>query len=191
MDSIFVVWLLIVVYFVADFRLRKGKNAKSFEAGKSDKETSSLLGLSHGIVIVIILLSPLLNNYHIGLLDNLPMVKWIGVGMMLFGFAFRTWAMLVLGQFYTRTLRTSQDQQIVQQGPYRLIRHPGYLGSLLFWIGAGLGTANWIVAGTITVLFMFAYRSRIQAEETMLNATFGQAYQDYSRRTWRLIPFFF
>jgi protein-S-isoprenylcysteine O-methyltransferase Ste14 len=189
MNSTIVVWLMIIVYFVGDFGLRKGKNASSFEAGKRDQKTSFLLRLTYGAIFLAILLSPILNNYHIGQIDDLQIEKWVGFAMMLMGFAIRTWAMLVLGKFYTRTLRTKSDQPIVEQGPYRVIRHPGYLGSLLFWIGAGLATANWIVAGGITITLVFAYRSRIQAEETMLLATFGQAYKDYSQRTWKLIPY--
>jgi len=190
-DSIIVVWLLIIVYFAADFGLRKGEKARSFEAGKRDQKTSFLLSLTHGAMLLAILLCPILNSYHIGQIDNLPVVQWIGFGMMIVGFVIRTWAMLVLGQFYTRTLQTTEDQQIVEQGPYRLIRHPGYLGSLSFWLGAGLATGNWMVTIGITIVLGLAYRSRIQAEETMLFTTFGQAYQEYSRRTWRLIPFVF
>jgi protein-S-isoprenylcysteine O-methyltransferase Ste14 len=190
-DSLFIIWLLVIVYFVADFGLRKGDNAKSYEAGKFDDRTSYILGLIHGAALLTILLSALLNNAQIGQIVGLPFVTWGGFAMMLAGLSVRIWAMVVLGKFYTRTLRMEPDQQIVQQGPYRLIRHPGYLGSLLFWIGAGLATRNWIVAGGIALAFGLAYRSRIQAEETMLLATFGQAYKDYSRRTWRLVPFLF
>ncbi len=191
MDTIFIVWLLMIVYFVIDARLRRGANAKSYEAGEFDQKTSYQLAITHGAVILTILLSPILNNYQIGQMVGVPIVKWIGFGMMLIGLALRIWAMTVLGQFYTRTLRTTSDQQIVREGPYRLIRHPGYLASLLFWIGAGLATANWLVAAGITLAFILAYRSRIRAEETMLLATFGQAYKDYSQQTWRLIPFLF
>jgi protein-S-isoprenylcysteine O-methyltransferase Ste14 len=191
MDSNVIVWLMIVVFFVTESSLRKGENAKSYSAGATDQKTSFRLGLTYGIMITATLLAPLLNSYQIGLIVGLPALRWIGIGVLLGGFALHVWAMRVLGQFYTRTLRTSLDQQIVQQGPYHLIRHPGYLGSLSFWIGGGLATTNWIVAGAIIILLLSAYISRIQAEEAMLLATFGQAYREYSRQTWRLLPFVF
>ena len=38
--------------------------------------------------------------------------------------------------------RLDAGQQLIEHGPYRLLRHPGYSGSLLLWLGAGLTTAN-------------------------------------------------
>src|SRR5579859_2961959 len=191
MDTIFIVWLMIAVFFISESRLRKGADARSFSAGTTDQQTSLRLGLTFGIMTMATLLAPVLNHYRIGFMDGLTWLRWTGVAVLLAGFALRTWATQVLGQFYTRTLRTSTDQQIVRQGPYRVIRHPGYLGSLLFWMGGGLATGNWIVAGAIIVLLVSAYLPRIRAEEVMLRATFGEAYEDYSRQSWRLIPFVF
>jgi protein-S-isoprenylcysteine O-methyltransferase Ste14 len=111
------------------------------------------------------------------------------VALMGAGLGLRVWAALVLGAFYTRTLRTSAGQRIVAEGPYRLVRHPGYLGVLLLWLGAGLATANWIAAATIMAFMVRAYARRIQTEEAMLTATFGDEYLRFAGRTWRLIPF--
>jgi protein-S-isoprenylcysteine O-methyltransferase Ste14 len=108
---------------------------------------------------------------------------------MVGGLVLRVWAVRVLGAFYTRTLRTNAGQRIVAEGPYRLVRHPGYLGVLLLWLGAGLSTANWIAAATNMGFMVRAYRGRIQTEEAMLAATFGDDYARYAGRTWRLIPF--
>ena len=58
------------------------------------------------------------------------------------------------------------------EGPYRLISHPGYLGTLLMWIGGGMATATWIVATAIVLCMERPYRSRLHAEEGMLAATF-------------------
>ncbi len=84
---------------------------------------------------------------------------------------------------------TTAGHHIVQEGPYRLIRHPGYSGSLLVWIGAGLVTSNWIVLIVVTLVCISAYLYRIRSEEAMLVAEFGEEYENYIRRTRRLIPF--
>ncbi len=79
-------------------------------------------------------------------------------------------------------------QELVTAGPYRLIRHPGYAGSLLVWIGYALGAGSWAAAILISLVLGGAYLYRIAAEERMLRAEFGATYQMYQQRTWRLIP---
>ena len=76
--------------------------------------------------------------------------------------------MRALGQSYSRTLRTSPDQVVIQSGPYRFIRHPGYLGSLLIWTGFGLTSGSVPVIGLVAGLLGPAYRFRISAEEKLL-----------------------
>jgi protein-S-isoprenylcysteine O-methyltransferase len=103
----------------------------------------------------------------------------------------RIWATRVLGSFYTRTLRTDAEQHLIRKGPYQLVRHPGYLGNLLLWFGAGIATSNWIAATAISLPMISSYWYRIQAEETMLVQAFPQEYRDYAIHTWRLIPFIY
>jgi protein-S-isoprenylcysteine O-methyltransferase len=97
--------------------------------------------------------------------------------------------MRVLGRFYTRTLVTTDDQRVVRDGPYRIVRHPGYLGSLLVWLGAAFCSTNLIAIGAVAVLLTVAYGYRIHVEERMLVASLGEPYVEYRRTTARLVPF--
>ena len=97
--------------------------------------------------------------------------------------------MIVLGRLYTRTLVTTADQAVVRSGPYRVVRHPGYLGSLMAWTGAALVLAPLPIAGLISAVLMLAYLRRVHHEERMLVNRLGSAYAAYRLRTWRLIPF--
>jgi protein-S-isoprenylcysteine O-methyltransferase len=72
-----------------------------------------------------------------------------------------------------------------------LVRHPGYSGSLLVWIGAGMAVSNWIALTLVTLVCLIAYIYRIRSEEAMLVARFGQEYEEYRRRTKRLIPYLY
>jgi protein-S-isoprenylcysteine O-methyltransferase len=99
--------------------------------------------------------------------------------------------MRTLGAFYTRTLRVTGGQQLVEIGPYQRLRHPGYTGGLCIWIGASLATANWISSILVPVLMIGVYQYRIRSEEQMLLGAFGKNYGDYMRRTWRLVPFIY
>ena len=107
------------------------------------------------------------------------------------GLGLRWWAMVTLGRSYTRTLVTTADQSVATTGPYRLIRHPGYLGSLLTWAGAAAAQGRVVLLALVVVVLVVAYAWRISAEESMLVAALGPAYADYQRRTWRLLPLIF
>jgi protein-S-isoprenylcysteine O-methyltransferase Ste14 len=111
--------------------------------------------------------------------------------MMIGGLTLRYLAAKTLGEFYTRTLLVTPEQQVIEQGLYRVVRHPGYLGILIASVGAGLATANWIVIVTIMVTKFIGLGYRIYSEEEMLKAEFGDKYRAYMENTWRLIPFIF
>jgi protein-S-isoprenylcysteine O-methyltransferase Ste14 len=116
-------------------------------------------------------------------------VGWVGIGLMVGGIALRFWANQVLGRFYTRTLRIADDQPVIDHGPYKVLRHPGYSGTLVMWAGAGLASLNWVAAAAVIVGMCGAYCYRIRCEEEMLRSALGQPYETYRARTWRLVPF--
>jgi protein-S-isoprenylcysteine O-methyltransferase len=140
--------------------------------------------------MLALLIAPLLDRLRVGRILN-EKSAWGGIVVMLGGLTLRIWASRVLGAYYTRTLRTEEGQHLIREGPYRLIRHPGYLGDILMWLGAGLATANGAVIALINIPLVRAYRYRMRTEEAMLAYTFPQEYQDYARRTSRLIPFIY
>ena len=110
---------------------------------------------------------------------------------MALGISLRVWANQTLGASYTRKLRTVQGQRVVSDGPYRVLRHPGYAGVLLMWFAAGVGLRNWIALILIAFPLGWAYRRRMIAEEEMLLTNIGEPYRRYARRTWRIIPFIY
>ena len=95
--------------------------------------------------------------------------------------------MRTLGAAYSRTLRTDDAHAVVDEGPYRLIRHPGYAGSLLTWAGFALTSRSLPVVAVVTGLLGRAYRRRITAEEALLRRDLP-GYTEYSHRTKRLVP---
>jgi protein-S-isoprenylcysteine O-methyltransferase Ste14 len=114
-------------------------------------------------------------------------VAIVGLAMQITGLGLRAWSMRVLGQSYSRTLRADVEQRVVDEGPYRLVRHPGYLGSLLVWIGFGLASRHPAVVALVSGLLGDAYRRRIDAEERLLRRDLP-GYAEYARRTGALIP---
>jgi protein-S-isoprenylcysteine O-methyltransferase Ste14 len=117
-----------------------------------------------------------------------PAVFGSGVAFILLGVALRWYAIRVLGSNFTRDVAVSKDQPVVQQGPYRLIRHPAYSGTLLTMLGVGLATANWAGLLALLICAFLGHLYRVQVEEQALVQALGQPYIDYMRHTKRFIP---
>jgi protein-S-isoprenylcysteine O-methyltransferase len=136
--------------------------------------------------LISLVISVLFSGFRIALA---PMaIRWAGCILLVGGLFLRAWSMAILGTRYSRGLQVMKRQELVTAGPYRLIRHPGYSGSLLVWIGYTLGAGSWAAAILNSFVLGGAYLYRIAAEERMLRAEFGAPYQMYQHRTWRLIP---
>jgi protein-S-isoprenylcysteine O-methyltransferase len=177
--------LLLGAWLLLEVVLRQGDDARSWKGGEADRSSTRLVVVTY----VIAFLAPfLLDMPGVGVTSADSTLAWLGIAVGVSGLGIRVWAMRALGQDYTRSLRTRDNQVVVERGPYRLVRHPGYIGSILVWAGSRLAV-NWLVA-TVTALVLAAvYAYRISAEEQMLVDHFGDAYRAYKTRTWRLVPF--
>lgn len=181
-------YVLLAVFFCLEFFMRRGKEAKSLKPNAFDQGTAILVAASYPIGIFLPLI---LNYFSIGRFPGAAAVSVVGLGVMVLGLAIRFWSMRTLGRFYTHRLTTLEGQKIVQTGPYCLVRHPGYLGTLLVWIGLPTSQANWIAVCLVILVMGIAYGRRIKAEEAMLVKEFGEEYRQYMYRTWHLVPFVF
>jgi protein-S-isoprenylcysteine O-methyltransferase Ste14 len=113
-----------------------------------------------------------------------------GLVVIAAGMALRWYSIHVLGRSFTVIVATSQDQLVVESGPYRWIRHPSYTGGLLSVLGVILCCTNLVsFGGLVPILLGYAYRIRV--EEAALLDGLGDPYRDYMRRTRRLVPFIF
>jgi protein-S-isoprenylcysteine O-methyltransferase Ste14 len=111
-----------------------------------------------------------------------------GLVLLAAGFVLRWYAIWVLGRSFTVVVATRPDQQVVEAGPYRWVRHPSYTGSLLTIAGVLLCLVN--VASLFALIIPLAgYAYRIRVEEDALVRSLGEPYRAYMRRTRRLIPF--
>ena len=77
---------------------------------------------------------------------------------------------------------------LVTTGPYRLVRHPIYLGLILLALGQALAFSNWFAGAILLVGIVPTFAWRAGAEETLLSRTFGERYVLYRRQTKRIIP---
>jgi len=170
-------------FLVQEVLLRQRGAASSLDASHDDRGTTRTLLLSSGLACG---LPVVLRRLPLPIMPRVAAA--MGLIMQACGFALRVWSMRTLGAFYTRTLRTAQHQHLVETGPYRMIRHPGYAGALLVWTGLALTSRSALAAVLVPVLMGRAYQRRITAEEELLGRALPD-YSDYSRRTRKLIPY--
>ncbi len=81
---------------------------------------------------------------------------------------------------------TAEDYRLLTDGVFKVVRHPMYLGSWLFFLGLTISTISLASAGVCVVIVLFYYRVS-KSEEKLLEAKFGTEYQEYKRR----VPMFF
>ncbi len=110
-------------------------------------------------------------------------------GLLLFagGVILQGMALRALGAFYTSRLGIQLAHRLVTSGPYRYVRHPGYLSSVICLFGISFALSSLIALG-IAVVTIPILRWRLKFEEKMLLEAFGEEYRAYMRKTRRLIP---
>jgi len=114
-------------------------------------------------------------------------LRWLGVVLFAAGGALRLWPVFVLGNRFSGLVAIQPGHRLVTSGVYGVIRNPSYLGLLVNSLGWGLAFRS-AVGVLLTALLLPPLLARIRAEERLLRSQFGEEYDAYRARTWRLVP---
>ncbi len=112
----------------------------------------------------------------------------LGLGLVILGVALLIWARRALGGSYSGHLTVKEEQELVQRGPYRFLRHPAYAGYLLMAAGLSLGYSSLGGLAAIAILLLPCLIYRIKAEEKIMVEQYGETYRVYIHTTKGLIP---
>jgi protein-S-isoprenylcysteine O-methyltransferase Ste14 len=193
--------IAVLVLYAVQAEVRFGRSARGSRPGPADRGSTWMLSYAVLVPVLGLVLAVKAANAPAshGLaffgpsspaaLPGMPALAWLGVTAGVLGLALRLWAVLVLRERYTRTLLVHENHAIERRGPYGIVRHPGYLGSLLTMNGIALATGNALVLAASLAVTLTAYAHRIRAEDAMLVAAFGEAYEAYRREVRALVPF--
>ena len=179
---IYFLWLLSEI--ILNRWLRSGKSDKQ----SSDKNTLLLLWVSIVISITIGVFVSKTSSFPIDTSEQLPS---IGLTVIIIGTIIRLVAIKQLGRFFTVDVTIRENHQLLQNGLYKLVRHPSYTGSLLSFLGLGLSLNNWLSLSIVFLPTLFTFIYRINIEEKALTEQFGKQYLDYMAKAKRLIPFMY
>lgn len=114
-------------------------------------------------------------------------LRWFGVLLFAIGGALRIWPVFVLGRRFSGLVAIQPGHELATSGVYGVIRHPSYLGLLINSLGWALAFRS-LVGVLLTALTIVPLIARMNAEERLLLARFGDEYEAYRARSRRLIP---
>jgi protein-S-isoprenylcysteine O-methyltransferase len=141
------------------------------------------------IISFVLLLYPGMNGLSLPITPHNMVLGISGLVLVFAGVAFAIWARFTLGSNWSGIIMgTKEEHDLVQSGPYAIVRHPIYAGILIAMVGTALTTgrlASYIGLAAGLVAFMI----RVNIEEKLMSEQFGETHKVYRRRTKKLIPF--
>lgn len=157
-----------------------------FQEGTKAWDRALLAGIFPAIAAILPVAALDAGRYH-----WLPLPLWVivlGYAAMLWGIAVTAWAQAV-NPFFEPGVRIQSErhQHVIDTGPYRFVRHPGYVAAITLFLGMALAL------GSVIALLPAAMASGLLAlrtawEDRLLRAELP-GYEDFASRVrWRLVP---
>ena len=112
----------------------------------------------------------------------------VGIVLIAIGLFIRIQSIMTLKKQFTYTVSKVENYKLIETGMYKWIRHPGYLGQIIIFIGIPTSFANWLSVILMIIPVLVGYIYRIRVEEKFMIEQMGTKYLDYQKRTKRLIP---
>jgi protein-S-isoprenylcysteine O-methyltransferase Ste14 len=165
--------------------LERAKSISAKDAKRWDKPLLLFTGLITPLLLVIIC-----GLDHRWMWSGIipPAWQWVGLSLYTLGGILAIWAMLV-NAFFSAAVRIQADRghSVIQNGPYRIVRHPSYIGGILGYLATPVMlNALWalIPAGLAAVIIIL----RTRREDLTLQEELP-GYRAYTQRTrYRLLP---
>lgn len=183
--------LFLIIYSIwlfSEILLNKLFRAKEKDQQKADK--GSLILIWTIIIISNFLAASISNIYSFPISSN-PLIRYLGLSLIIFGTIFRLYIVSSLGKFFTVDVTIKEDHKLKTDGFYKYLRHPSYFASLISFAGFGISLNNLLSLGIVMCLTLLAFLVRINIEEKVLIKHFGAEYLAYKQRTKAIIPFIY
>lgn len=178
-------YITYVLWILSEIMLKRFFKSKSTDKQGADSNTLRFLWI---IIIVAITASaftaaltsfPIFHDEHNAVL---------GILIIYIGMIIRFIAVRQLGQFFTVDVTIRSDHKLMNEGLYSNLRHPSYAASLISFVGFGISMNNWLSVPVAFVPVLFSFIHRMNVEEQVLIAHFGDTYREYMKKTKRILP---
>lgn len=178
-----IAWLIFVVWYGAEavIEARQASGPRRYQ----DKGSRQVLILARDLSLLI----PFMIAAFGAVPDGHARIAVTGLTCYLVGLFLRLSAMTTLNQYFTMKLTVAPGQQLVDHGPYRFVRHPGYLGLILILSAPSmLYPGRPLLVLGIATLVGAATCYRVVLEERMLITAIGPAYRAYQQSVDCIVP---
>jgi protein-S-isoprenylcysteine O-methyltransferase Ste14 len=181
--------LLTLVYWLAAYWQLGRKIVldiqQSIRSANSRLDTALMLGMTLGAFLLLI------NAFIITFRGEIIQGNWFlalsGCVMVMVGVAGMFHCRTVLGRFWTAETSLRKEHQVVENGPYRMVRHPIYSFAILMYAGLGILFLAWwnlLLAGVM----ILGYVLKSSVEDQFLEKNLP-GYHEYRQRVrWRILP---
>lgn len=123
------------------------------------------------------------------LFDNNLLANNYLIALQFIGFVVAIWGVIVMkiGNFNVQP-EVKMNAQFITKGPYKIIRNPMYCGLILFFSINIISNFSFFSFGILSILII-TFLTKINMEEDFLSQRFGEKYETYKKKTYRLIPY--
>jgi len=168
------------IYFFFEVFLNLRQKRKNNVSGSNDKNSLKLL---YGVITVGYFLSFAIGATKLGRIYHWNTFFAIGMSYFVLGLMIRIYSILTLRQFFTYSVAKVENHEIVETGLNKFIRHPGYLGQLILFLGISISMSNWLSILAMMIPVFVGYLYRIKVEERFMTEQMGENYINYQNRT--------
>lgn len=141
------------------------------------------------LIVVWLVIERLLNlSSHSRLWQTTLALGLVTDLLVLAGAAFTVWARITLGRNWSAEVTFKQDHELIESGPYALVRHPIYTGLILMALGTAINYGR-TIGFAVLVAFCGAIWWKARQEERVMSSHFPDAYAEYKMRVHAIIPF--
>ena len=177
--------IFLISGLVATYGISRGQSG--MRKGKEQGESDSLFVLLIALTMCTGFLIPFFAGRKITALNLPPFLRYLGIFLFLLGLFIRSIAIRTLKRQFSIYVAIQENHQLITTGIYSQIRHPIYLGALFSLVGFGL-----VFPTLLGFLFVFIYSMllghRMAQEEKLMLKHFGSVYEEYTSKSYRLIP---
>jgi protein-S-isoprenylcysteine O-methyltransferase Ste14 len=181
---------VIVALAWVTFLLYWGVSAIRTRSTTKNKNVAAIVLMAFALIGLFLLLRYVvtIGDFNLELWHRTLSLAILSVGIVLLGLFVLIWARRTLGSNWNATAHGTENQGLVQIGPYKHIRHPMYTGFLTMVLGSAIAYGH-LLGVLILAMFIAGFCVKAMREEFMLRGAFGQAYEAYWQETKAFIPF--